>query len=118
MGEASLEFCQGESPTMVGSIRYIGGGPFNITGCTIVWMLTATRGGPALITKSTTAGTLIIASGPAGAIQWALTSAETNALAAGHYHHECHLKMPAPGNQQYCAWHDLCNVTESSIGVI
>lgn len=118
MGEASFSFCQGESPLCVGAIQHDLGGPFDITGCTIVWVLTATRGGPALLTKSTTAGTLTILSGPQGSIQFSITSTESNALPAATYRHELHLRMPAPGLQQYCAWHDLALVTESTIGAI
>jgi hypothetical protein len=118
MGDASFSFCQGETVTCQAAIQYTGGGAFAVTGCTIVWMLTATRGGPALLTKSTMAGTLTILSGPQGSIQFIISSIESNALPAATYHHELHLRMPAPGLQQYCAWHDLALVTESTIGVI
>ena len=115
---SSLSFCQGETPLIQMSIQYAGGGPVNVTGYTIVWVLTAKRGTPALVTKSTTAGTLTILLGPAGSIQWSLTSAETNALAAGSYAHEVHIKSPAPGSQQYCVLHGRVDVGESSIGTI
>jgi len=118
MSEASFEFCQGETVTCQAAIQYTGGGAYNITNHTIVWMLSAYRGGPALLTKSTTAGNLTILSGPQGSIQFIITSAESGALASQVYHHELHLKAPAPGSQEYCAWRDRAECHQSMIGVI
>ena len=114
----SLEFCQGESPLITAVIEQQGGGVFDITGYTVVWWLTATRGGPALIVRSTTLGNLTIIDPTHGGIQFSLTSAETAALAAQTYYHECHIKAPAPSLREYCAFHGRCTVTESSIGAI
>ena len=91
---ASLSFCQGETVLVRGSIQYVGGGPYNITGCTLVWMLTQKRGTPSLLTKSTTAATLTIISGVAGTFEFEITSTQSNALLAGIYNHEMHIKTP------------------------
>ena len=117
MADADISFCQGETVTVQGSIQHAGGGAYDITGYTVVWVLTASRGSPALLTKSTTAGTLTILNGVAGSIQWEITSAESNALPAAGYTHECHVRSPAPA-KQYCAWHGKAIVTESTIGTI
>jgi len=113
---ASLSFCQGETVLVRGSIQYVGGGAYNITGHVITWVLTATRGGPAILTRSTVGATLTILSGVGGTIEFELTPTETNALPVATYYHECHLKSPA--NKEYCAWHDRAVVTESTIGVM
>lgn len=114
----SLEFCQGESPDITAVITTQAGGVFDITGFTVVWWLTATRGGPALITRSTTLGNLTITDPTHGEIAFSLTSAETAALPAATYFHECHIKAPAPSLREYCGFHGRCTVTESSIGAI
>lgn len=112
----SMEFCQGESPTVNIAIQQANGQPMDITNYTVVWWLTATRGGPALLVRSTVLGNLFIVAPTTGGIQFSLTSAETAALPAATYYHEIHIKSPA--GVEYCALHGRVTVSESSIGAI
>jgi hypothetical protein len=119
MSMTSFSACQGTTVDIVAAIHVQGGGAYDITNHTIVWVLSATRGGPALLTKSTTLGTITIISGPAGSLSFRITDAETNALPAAHYHHEIHLKSPAPNSKTYCGWNNgIAVIEKSSIGVI
>lgn len=116
---APLVFCQGETVTVTGGIQYVGGGAYDLTNHTVIWTLSETRGGTALLTKSTTAGTLtIVAPATLGGIRFTLSSAETDALAARTYRTEVHVKAPAPGSAEQCAGHDIAVCESSTIGAI
>lgn len=114
----NLSFCQGETPLIQVAVQYSGGGAYDLTGYSVVWVLSQKRGSTPLLTKSTAAGTITFIDPAQGSFSFSLTSAETNALAAGAYAHEIHVKGPAPALLQFCALHGKVEVTESSIGTI
>lgn len=112
----SMEFCQGETKTVQLVITTQAGGVWDITNYTVVWVLSATRGGAALITKTTADGSIVLNDPTHGGAVFTLTSTETNALAAQTYWHESHIK--SPGGVESCVLHGRCTVTESTIGAI
>lgn len=111
-----LSACQGETLPVTAVIQQAGGGgPFDLTNCSVVWTLSEHRGDPAVLTRSTAAGTLtILAPATQGTITFTITSAETDALAPQTWYHECHFKTAA--GREYCAFHGIITISSSTIG--
>ena len=102
---------EGETRPVQITIQDEAGDPVDVTGWTIQWTLNTSTP----VTKSTTAGTLVINDGPNGVIAFTLQPADTAGVGTVTKRHECKARGPAG---QYVVTVGTATVSDSLHGVL